>query len=135
MIVDYNPKVVLVLLKQKANALYGDASDKYFLNELPLDKAKLIISTIPEEQANLFIREALKESKSGAIFIATAEQPRIALDLYQKGVDFVLIPHHVGGDYASEKIDNYWLDKQKYRKDGENHYKELKKSKDSSKFI
>jgi len=135
LIVDYNPKVVLVLLKQKANALYGDASDKYFLNELPLDKAKLIISTIPEEQANLFIREALKESKSGAIFIATAEQPRIALDLYQKGVDFVLIPHHVGGDYASEKIDNYWLDKQKYRKDGENHYKELKKSKDSSKFI
>ena len=135
LIVDYNPRVVLALLKQKANALYGDASDKYFLNELPLDKAKLIISTIPEEQANLFIREALKESKSEAIFIATAEQPRIALDLYQKGVDFVLIPHHVGGDYASEKIDNYWLDRAKYRKDGENHYKELKKSKDNSKFI
>ena len=134
LIVDYNPKIVLSLAKENIDAIYGDATDKYFLNEIPLKKAKLIISTIPEEQANITIRENLKEVKSHATFIATAEQPREALDLYEQGIDFVIIPHHVGGDYASEKIERYGLNKEKYREDGKKHYNELKKSKENSKY-
>ena len=59
LIVDYNPKVVLALGENGINSAYGDASDKNFLSEIPLDKAKLIISTIPEKDSNVSISERL----------------------------------------------------------------------------
>jgi len=133
-VVDYNPKVILSLVEEKINAIYGDAGDKNFLSELPLGKAKIIISTIPDEGSNRSIREFLDEIKSDAIFIATAEQPRQAVDLYKAGVDYVIIPHHLGGWYASQLIEKYKTDKSKYKEMGKNHLKELDKAKDGSKY-
>jgi Kef-type K+ transport system membrane component KefB len=134
LIVDYNPSVVLTLQKQKINSIFGDAGNKNFLNELPLDKAKLIISTIPEEHSNMIIREALEELNSKAVFIATAEQPRDALSLYRLGVDYVLIPHHLGGDFAAKMINEYGTNKEKYVKIGKEHRHDLEKSKNNSTF-
>ena len=116
LVVDYNPKVVLSLQKKKIESVYGDAGNKNFLNDLPLEKAKLIISTIPEESSNLLIKEVLKENKSQATFIATSEQPRQAIDLYNAGIDYVLIPHHLGGDFAAQMIKDFGLNKEKYDK-------------------
>lgn len=133
-VVDYNPKVVMDLNKQKIEAIFGDAGNKNFLNDIPLDKAKLIISTIPEESSNLAIKERMVEVKSKAIFIATAEQPRAALDLYRSGADFVLIPHHLGGDYAARIIEDFKWDKKKYDAIGKEHKASLEKSKNNSTF-
>jgi Trk K+ transport system NAD-binding subunit len=133
-VVDYNPKVILALGEEKINAIYGDAADKNFLSEIPLDKAKIIISTIPDENSNLTIQERLKELKSEAVFIATSEQPRSAFDLYKEGVDYVIIPHHLGGEYAAHMVSKFKTDKKKYREAGEKHKKELEKGKKSSSF-
>lgn len=124
-VVDYNPKVILSLGKQKINCVYGDASDKEFLDEIELDKAKIVISTVPDEYSNLIIKERLKELKSGAIFIATSEQPRSAADLYQEGVDYVIVPQHLGGDYIAHMIKQFKTDKKKYHVAGRKHRKEL----------
>lgn len=134
LVVDYNPKVVVALNKQKINAIYGDASNKNFLYDIPLGKAKIIISTVPEEASNLTILEVLEESKSDAVFISTAEQPRQALDLYEAGVDYVLIPHHLGGKYASDLIKKNKTNKEFYKKIGKEHIKELNHAKKSSNF-
>jgi Kef-type K+ transport system membrane component KefB len=133
-VVDYNPKVILSLGKQGINCIYGDASDKEFLREIDLSKAKLIISTIPDENSNLCIKEYLEEIKSEAIFIATAEQPRYALDLYEQGIDYVILPHHLGGDYAAEMIKNYHLNKEMYKEAGKKHKKELNNARNNSTF-
>lgn len=133
-IVDYNPKVVMTLNKQKIEAIFGDAGCKNLLTELPLDKAKLIISTIPEESPNLAILERMEELESKAVFIATAEQPRAALDLYQAGADYVLIPHHLGGEYAAQIIQDFKLDKNKYNKIGKEHKHTLELLKRNSTF-
>jgi Kef-type K+ transport system membrane component KefB len=133
-IIDYNPKVIMALAKQGINCIYGDATDKEFLNEINFNKTKIIISTIPEEFSNLAIKEKLNEINSDAIFIATSEQPRIALDLYKQGIDYVIIPHHLGGEYAANMIKNFYTDKQKYKEAGRNHLKELKDSKKNSNF-
>ena len=134
-VVDYNPKVILALAKEKINCIYGDASDKEFLNELNLNNVKLIISTIPDSEANFTINEKLKEIGSNAVFIATTEQPRIAIDLYKSGADYVVIPQHLGGDYVAHMIKNFKIEKSKYRKKGEEHYKDLKKQKNRSKYL
>jgi Kef-type K+ transport system membrane component KefB len=134
LVVDYNPKVVVALNKQKINAIYGDAENKNFLYDIPLGKAKIILSTIPDENSNLTILEVLKESKSDAVFVSTAEQPRQALDLYKAGVDYVLIPHHLGGWYASELIKKNRTSKDKYRAIGKEHLKELNHARNNSSF-
>lgn len=133
-IIDHNPKTVLALSKWGINAIYGDAADKNFLSEIPLEKAKLIISTIPEEDCNQIIRERLDEIHSEAAFIATAEQPREALDLYESGADYVIVPHHLGGDFVSAVIKQFKLDKGKYKGLGRKHQKELKSGKENSNF-
>ncbi len=133
-VVDYNPNVVKSLNKQGIDAIYGDAGNKNFLDDLPLSRTKMVISTIPEESSNLLIIQTLKELKSDAVLIMTAEQPRQALDLYKIGADYVIIPHHLGGWYASEIIEKYKKDKKKYIEIGKNHLHELNKAKNSSNF-
>lgn len=133
-VVDYNPKIILSLGKQGINCIYGDASDKGFLDEIKFDKAKIIISTIPDEYSNLVIKERLKELKSDAVFIATAEQPRNAIDLYKQGADYVIVPHHLGGDYAANMIKQFHIEKRKYREAGKKHIKELNSAKKNSYF-
>jgi Kef-type K+ transport system membrane component KefB/Trk K+ transport system NAD-binding subunit len=133
-IIDYNPKVVISLNKQKIESIFGDAGNKNFLNDIPLENAKLVISTIPEEASNLAIKEKLEEINSKATFIATAEQPRTALELYDAGADYVLIPHHLGGDYASKIISEFKTNKEKYEKIGKEHKQSLEKSKRNSTF-
>ena len=134
-IVDYNPKVILSLGKQGVNCIFGDAGDKEFLKELDLVKAKIIISTIPDESSNIMIRERIKEVGSTAVFIATTEQPASALDLYNKGVDYVILPQHLGGVYAANMIKNFHLDKIKYKEEGRKNKRELIDAKKSSTFF
>lgn len=133
-VVDYNPKVILNLSKHGINAIYGDAGDREFMNEIGMDKAKLIISTIPDESANISIKEKLRDLGSKATFIATTEQPRNALSLYDEGIDYVLVPHHLGGDYAANMIKKFLLNKDKYREEGKKHVKELRHARDNSGF-
>ncbi len=134
LVVDYNPKVIYSLEKQGISNVFGDAADKNFLAEIEIGRAKTIISTVPDEEANLNIKEILKESGSKAVFIATAEQPRQAIDLYEKGVDYVVIPHHLGGDYVSHLIEKFGESHEKFRHLGKEHLLELRRAKEGSSF-
>lgn len=133
-VVDYNPKVILALAEEGISGIYGDACDREFLSGINLNKAKLIISTIPDKESNMIISDFLRKEGSKAVFIAVAEQPRQALDLYEKGVDYVIVPHHLGGDLFSSIIRAFKMDKAKYHHLGKEHYSELKKAKNSSTF-
>jgi len=133
-VVDYNPKVVYALSKEKVDCIYGDAEDQNFLEELNLKKAKLVLSTIPDESANLAIIQKLHSLRSGAVFIATAEQPRDAVDLYDHGADYVIIPHHLGGDYIANLIHDFRTNKSKYEHIGREHLKSLEKARAYSSF-
>ncbi len=128
-VVDYNPKVILDLANEKINCIYGDAGDEEFLEELDWRNVKLVISTISDSNSNLTIKDKLNQIKSGAVFIATTEQPMTAIDLYKKGVDYVVVPQHLGGDYVAHLIASFGIDKTKYKKKGKDHYTELNKQK------
>ncbi len=134
LIVDYNPKVVESLVKRGIDCFYGDAGNKHFLKEIGLDKAKIVISTLPDYNSNLMILEAIKELKSKAIFIGTSEDPRIALNLYEAGADYVIVPHHLGGEYAANLIKEFGTNKGKYHEIGKRHFINLKKGKLKSNY-
>ena len=56
------------------------------------------------------------------------------MDLYDAGVDYVIIPHHLGGSFVSTIIQAFGTNKGKYKQAGRDHYKELKKAKEDSNF-
>ncbi|MBX4196175.1 cation:proton antiporter [Candidatus Pacearchaeota archaeon] len=126
-VVDYNPKTIIELSRKGINCVYGDARDREFVSELKLNKASFVISTIPDSESNITIKERMEEIGSKAIFIATAEHMQTALDLYEKGVDYVVIPHLLGGKYLASMLGQYKLDSEKYKHAGKEHTKELKK--------
>lgn len=134
LIIENNPKAVLALEAKGFETLFGDAGEKEFLAELPLSKAQLIISTIPDLHVNLTIQEMLKTQNYKGIFIATAEQPYFALELYKAGVDYVIIPHHLGGDLMASVIKAFKTESSKYKKLGKEHALELLKGKESSTY-
>ncbi|MDP1728624.1 MAG: NAD-binding protein, partial [archaeon] len=135
LIVDYNPKVVLALNKAGIDCTYGDAGNKNLLKELEIEKARTVISTIPDYHTNFTILETLKEANSEAIFVATSEDPRDALALYEEGADYVILPHHLGGDYAAHLIMQFGTSKKKYQDFGKKHIQDLRKGKNKSSFI
>ncbi|HVY01611.1 MAG TPA: cation:proton antiporter, partial [Candidatus Nanoarchaeia archaeon] len=134
LVIDYNPKVILSLAKEGIDCMYGDAADKEFLSEIKLGKTKLVISTIPDEESNIAIKKDLEETQSKAAFIGTAEQPRTALDLYNQGADYVIIPHHLGGEFMANMIKDNGLTQEGYKALGREHKKKLLKAKKGSSF-
>lgn len=117
LVVDYNPNVIKELREKGINTHYGDVDNTEFLEELSLSKASVIISTVPEKETNQLVLDFLKRKGSDAIKILTARQIKDGLDLYNKGADYVILPHILGGKYTSELIKGAKKDKRVYRKE------------------
>lgn len=125
-VVDFNPETIEHLKRMDIPAIYGDAYDADFLEELPLEKTRLIISTIPEFETNMLLVERAKKENKDIIVIVRASQIHDALDLYKKGADYVLTPHFLGGEFLSRMVQESSLDAGDYEKEKEKHLKLLK---------
>jgi len=126
LVVDFDPDAINTLKKLNIPALYGDVYDPDLLEELPLEKIKLSVSTIPDFETNCLLIEEIRKANSEAIIISRAHQIEEALELYKKGADYVLTPHFLGGEYVSNLIAEEKTDKQAYKPEREKHIKMLK---------
>ena len=125
LVVDFNPEVISVLSKFRIPSIYGDAYDTDFLEELPLDKLKIAVSTIPDFDTNVILIKSIRSVNSNAVIIARAHQIEEALELYNKGADYVLTPHFLGGEYVAKMISNFYTDKKDYETEKKKHLKML----------
>ncbi len=130
LIVDYDFEKVKRLKNENFNVIYGDAEEIDFLEELNLKEAKLIISTIPDYETNLLILKFYKSLNPNGIFISTARNLEDAFDLYNQGADYVIIPHLLGGEYASLLFEKHQFNKEEYQKIKEKHIQHLQKRKE-----
>ncbi|MDE1849015.1 MAG: cation:proton antiporter [Nanoarchaeota archaeon] len=126
LVVDFNPEIISKLNKWRIPAVYGDAYDVDFLGELPIDKAKVVISTIPEFETNLLLVENIKFANKDAVIIMRAHKIDEALELYKAGADYVLTPHFLGGDFIANMIKQNKTDGKGYRNEREKHINLLK---------
>lgn len=129
LIVDYDPEIIKDLNKKKIPNVYGDADNVELLEDLKISNAKLIISTIPEKETNKLINEVIKSHDSKTIFIATARQIHEAEELYGAGVDYVILPHFLGGEHISKVIETYKTSKKGYEKERKKELKLLEERK------
>jgi Kef-type K+ transport system membrane component KefB/Trk K+ transport system NAD-binding subunit len=126
MVVDYDPKVIEDLSKEGINCRYGDAEDNEFLDELNLSKVKLVFSTIPEFETNLLLVKKLNHVNKEAVVIVTSHNIAEAYELYKEGATYVVMPHFLGGGYASTMINKHKLDKAGFLKEKKKHMGYLK---------
>jgi Kef-type K+ transport system membrane component KefB len=128
-VVDYNPQTIMELRRKGINCKYGDADDPEFYSELNMKKVKITLSTIPDFETNLLIIDNVKKANRRAIVIVISHQLDEAERLYKKGATYVLMPHFLGGHYASVMINKYGLELKKFLEERKKHIDYLKKRK------
>lgn len=129
LVIDYDPEVIKKLKQKGVNCIYGDAGDVNFISEFNFKSVKLLISTIPDYEINMTIFKEFKKINTTASVILTSAEIETALDLYELGVDYVILPNYLGGHYVSTLIETYEGNFQNFLKEKIQHINELKERK------
>lgn len=129
-VVDFNPDLIKKLIKEKIPCLYGDIGDEEILDRLDFKSAEIVISTVPEERENIILINKVKRANPKATIFVTASWVHEALNLYDKGADYVILPHFLGGDHVSLILEDVSSDFRKLIARKVAHIEELKRRRD-----
>lgn len=129
LVIDFNPHSIKRLARAGISHRFGDAEDPEFLEELPLAKVKLVISTIPDFRINTFITKKIKTAAPKAITIVISNNVNETESLYKAGASYVIMPHYLGAQYTSQMINKLGLDASAFKEEREKHLEYLKKRK------
>ena len=97
-VVDFDPQLIHKLNQAKIPNIYGDAGDEELLHELGVQKAELIISTVPDVGTSLLILSFLKKSKFKGVAVVSARTHEEAMHCYDQGATYVIVPSVLGGE-------------------------------------
>lgn len=127
LVVDFNPESINRLEKSGIPYKYGDAEDASFLEEINLDKAELVISTIPDFKTNLSLVSYYHNHNKDGVIIVISHDIKHTRELYKYGASFVVMPHYLGADYASQMIETHGSKKEEFEKRKQQHLQYLDK--------
>ena len=123
--IDFDPEMVDTLTKSNINCRYGDAEDGEFLDEINITGAKMVISTIPDFEANMFLLNKIRNVEERVIAVMFASDVKHALSLYENSADYVIIPHFIGGRLISKMAKDVNFDDRKFNAEKKKHIKYL----------
>jgi hypothetical protein len=107
--VEAEPRIVETLLEQDVPAICGDITDPYIQEQVNLESASLIISTVPDYKDNLILLDMVKlkslnrRHKPKLVFMAQDEDE--IRNLYEKDIDYVVSPHFIGGLHLTKILE------------------------------
>ena len=110
LVVDFNPKSVARLAEKNIPHCYGDAEDVELLQEIGLAGAKLVISTIPDLKTNLLLVDYYRSRNTDGIIIPISHYVEHTRELYNAGASYVVMPHHLGANFAASLIYTHRFD-------------------------
>lgn len=131
LVIDYDPEVIKSLSRKGYDCRYGDANDSELLDELGVDRAKMVISTIPVLETNLLIINKIKGVNKKAIIAVVSHSISDAEQLYRAGASYVIMPHFLGGRHFSTMIEKHKLSPDKFLKEKIKHMAHLTERKKS----
>jgi Kef-type K+ transport system membrane component KefB/Trk K+ transport system NAD-binding subunit len=124
-VVEHDPDILSSLQKSGVPTEYGDADDPDLLDELNIQNAELVVSTAPDLETNLVILSCARRADKGPIVIVVAHQIAHALELYEAGADYVILPHFLGSKYATKLVQKFTNDVIAVQKVRNTHIKSL----------
>lgn len=125
-IVDFNPDIIKKLIANKVPCIYGDIGDLEVIERLDLKHAELVVSTIPNVNDNMLLMKKVRRVNGKAKIIVTANLVDEALELYDGGADYVILPHYLGGEHVALLLEDVSTDFNKLLKTKLNHIKDLR---------
>ncbi len=108
-VVDNDPDAIERLSQHGIPCRYADASQLTALQDLGLRKARLVVSTIPDQAVNVALAKLLKKRKKEVVFLPVAQRIEDAMELYKLGADYVILPHFLGGNHAATLIERHGI--------------------------
>ena len=108
LVVDFNPEVHKKLHKIGIHCKYADIGNLETLRNIGLDKAKIIVSTIPDKVlkgiTNLKLLNFLRKIAPEAKIVVTSEQIKDSLAMYEAGAYYVSTPRMITTHYLLDII-------------------------------
>lgn len=102
LVVDFDPDIVKRLQDKEHHVIFGDISDPEIQERVGFEKAKLVISTVPDLEDNLLLIEGLLHKNKKATIVVMAYEAEDAKALYKAGADYVVLPHLAGGHHLAK---------------------------------
>lgn len=104
-LVDFDPDLIR-RLKEKTDfpILFGDIADPEIQERVGVQKAKLIVSTVPDLEDNLLLIQGIRHENPKAKIIVMAYQSDDAKALYKAGADYVVLPYLTGGNHLAKLL-------------------------------
>ena len=125
-VVDFNPVAINKLKRRGIPCFFGDAADIEFLENISLEKAKMIIMTIPSPDDQKVLINYIRRINDKVIIIANLNYTDYLEDLYEAGANYIMLPHLLGGHWMSEVLKNYSWTKQTFKKLKDEQKEEMK---------
>lgn len=125
LVVDYDPTAIEDLQRQQIPSLYGDATDPELLEEIGVPDAKLIVSTISDFETNQELVKHVNFYNPDAVIVCNANSYEEAMQLYELGCSYVVIPHHVGNERLSYLIQKNGIDREHFDRYRRKHLQQL----------
>lgn len=114
LVVDYDPDVIEHLEAQGVRHAYGDATDTEFLEEINVGHAKFVASTIIDREVNKMLLGYLHRYSVDITFVCHARTYEDALELYEHGAAYVILPRFLGSEYITSHIKRHGTDKKAF---------------------
>lgn len=106
-VLEHDPETIEQLEEKGIKYEYGDASDPDFLEETKIGQADLVVSTTPDLKTNHIVLSVAKRNSKGPVVLSVAHRISNAIELYERGADYVILPHFLGGKYAASLLRRY----------------------------
>lgn len=104
LVIDFDPEIITSMRNEGFDCLFGDISDEEIFEKANFEFSMLVISTSPSFEDNISLLENIHTLSKRPKIIVRAETEKDAEILYQKGADYVLLPHLTTGHYIAKAI-------------------------------
>jgi len=103
-IIDQRKEIIMKNFGKQHTFIEGDATQEEVLLEAKIDKAKSLITTLPEDADNLFVALTARSMNPNIKIISRASSERNEKKLKIAGVDSVVMPERVGGAHMATLV-------------------------------
>ena len=103
-IIESNIELVRKLRDSGVHVLEGDATEVENLLNAGLDRARALITTLPDDAQNLYVVLAAKERRKDLLIISRASNANAVSKLKVAGAQNVIMPDQVGGAHMASLV-------------------------------
>ena len=131
-VIDFDPIAIEKMKKRKIPVFFGDATDVEFLCDIPLEYAKMIISTFPIADDQITLIKHIRMVNKKAVVIGNLAHKNLLEEMYSAGADYVMMPHLIGGEWLINRLKSNKWNKATFKKFKKDQDKSLNLSLNSS---